>query len=341
MEKKQAEKVLIVGAGGFMGSYFVEEGLRRGMEIWAGVRKSTSREYLKDERIQFVVFDFDDEASVRKAIAGNKPEGGWDYIIYNLGATKCVRFSDFARINHTYLRTFLEALKAEEAVPRKFLFMSSLSVMGKGDEKGYTPFRDTDIPHPDTRYGTSKLKAEMELVMSGIPYIIFRPTGIYGPRDKDYFLMLESLEKNFNFGAGYRRQQLTFIYGEDLAKAAYDALEKAPVGNTYLLSEPRSYSQKEYRKLAALALGKKHYMNVVVPLWGVKIVSAIAGKIGVAKGKPSTLNSDKYNIMRQRNWQVDISSAERDFGFHADTSLAEGLRESVEWYRKAGWLKGN
>lgn len=339
MEEKKAKKVLIVGAGGFMGSYFVEEGLRRGMEVWAGVRAGTSREYMQQPELKFIVFDFDDPQSVTAALKENKPEGGWDYVIYNLGATKCVRFADFARINSEYLRHFLESVKEADAVPGKLLYMSSLSVMGKGDEKGYTPFRTTDIPHPDTRYGTSKLKAEMELTMSGIPYIIFRPTGIYGPRDKDYFLMLESLQKGFNFGAGYRRQSLTFIYGADLAAAAYDALAKAPVGKTYLLSEARSYTQKEYRKLAASALGKKRYVNVTVPLWGVKAVSAIAGKIGAARGKPSTLNSDKYNIMRQRNWQVDVSEAEKDFGFKAPTGLAEGLRHSVEWYMRQGWLK--
>lgn len=333
------KKVLIVGAGGFMGSHLVEEGLRRGMRVWAGVRTTTSRRYLSQDGLQFVIFDFDNPESLSETLVKSVPEGGWDYIIYNLGATKCVRFADFNRINHQYLRDFIQALKETKTVPEKFLYISSLSVMGKGDEKNYTPFRQTDIPHPDTRYGTSKLKAEMELTMSGMPYVILRPTGIYGPRDKDYFLMLESLQKGFNFGAGYRRQELTFIYGPDLAAAAYDALEKAPPGNAYLLSEERSYTQKEYRRLALKAMGKKRVVNITVPLWGVKIVSVIAGKIGAAKGQPSTLNSDKYNIMRQRNWQVDTSAARRDFGFRAPTSLAEGLAESVKWYRSQGWLK--
>lgn len=118
----------------------------------------------------------------------------------------------------------------------------------------------------------------MEVIMSGVPYIIFRPTGIYGPRDHDYFLMLESLQKGFSFGAGYRRQLLTFIYGPDLAQAALEALLKAPANSTYLLSEERCYTQKEYRRMAAGALGKKHVCSITVPLWGVKIVSAIAQK---------------------------------------------------------------
>ena len=73
---------------------------------------------------------------------------------------------------------------------------------------------------------------------TGIPYIIFRCTGIYGPRDHDYFLMFESVKKGFDFSVGFRRQMLTFIYVEDLARAIYDALEKAPTGEVYNISEP-------------------------------------------------------------------------------------------------------
>ena len=322
-----------------MGSHLAEEGLRRGHEVWAGVRETTSLKYLQDPRLKLTVFDFGKPESMAATLREAMPEGKWDYMIYNLGATKCLRFSDFNVINYEYLRSFTEAVKETGLVPEKFLFMSSLSVMGPGDEKGYTPFTPDRPPMPNTRYGASKLKAEMELTMSGIPYIIFRCTGIYGPRDRDYYLMLRSLEKGVEFSAGFRRQMLTFIYGPDLAAAVYDALDKAPAGNTYLISEKRGYTQAEYRKLACEAMGCRHPLPVKAPLWMVRLVSAIAEKIGAAKGKPSTLNRDKYNIMKQRNWLADTSEAEADFGFKAPTSLREGLRESVAWYRKEGWLK--
>ena len=333
------KRVLIVGAGGFAGGFFVEEALRRGYETWAGVRESTSRKYLKDEGIHFLVLDFDRAETIVSSLQEALPEGEkWDWIIYNLGATKCLSFSDFSKVNYEYLRLFVEALKKTDKMPDKFLLMSSLSVLGAGDEKGYTPFDEKTIPQPNTRYGASKLKAEMLLQMEGVPYIIFRATGIYGPRDKDYFLMFKSIAKGVDFSVGYRRQMLSFIYVEDLARAALDALEKAPVKEIYHIAEPRSYSQKDFRKLAAKTLSKKFVAGVPMPLWAVKAVSVIAEKWGVARMKPSTLNRDKFNILKQRNWNTDISKAVRDFGFTASVSLEEGIKKSIEWYKKEGWL---
>ena len=331
---------MVVGAGGFVGGFIVAEGLRRDYEVWAGVRESTSRRFLTDPAINFLVLNFDEPQSIAESLRTALPEGEkWDYIVYNLGATKALHFMDFSRINHDCLDTFIKALKAVDMVPKKFLFISSLSVMGKGDEKGYTPFTERMIPNPDTRYGTSKLKAEMCLESSGMPYIIFRCTGIYGPHERDYFLMFKSIASGIDFSVGFRKQMLTFIYVEDLVKAIYDALQKAPVGNRYIISEDRAYTQKEFRTLAAAKLGKKFVLPVVAPIWVLKCVCAVSGFIGRLKGKPMTLNPDKYKIMKQRNWRADIGAARRDFGFNPTTDLATGISRSIDWYRQAGWLK--
>ena len=334
-----SKRVLITGAGGFVGGFIVEESLKRGFETWAAVRRSTSREFLQDDRINFIELDFNNPESLAQTLNEALPQGEkWDYIIYNLGATKCANFADFNRINYEYLRAFTQALHDSGMIPKKLLYMSSLSVMGPGDEKNYTPFTTQRIPAPNTRYGASKLKAEMWLQTAGIPSIIFRATGIYGPHERDYFLMFKSINKGFDFSVGFRKQMLSFIYVDDLVKAMYDALEKAPAGKTYIIAEPRGYTQKEFRKLVADALGRKFVLPVQLPLWAVYAVSCIAEKIGVARNRPSTLNRDKFNIMKQRNWNADISDARADFGFAPATTLATGIRKSIEWYKDNGWL---
>lgn len=336
---EEVKRVLVMGAGGFVGGFAVEEALRRGYEVWAGVRETTSRADLNDPRIHFIVFDFEHPESFAKTLRDALPEGKWDYIVYNLGATKVLRYADFNRINHDYLRAFTGALTQSGMIPEKLLFMSSLSAMGPGDEKHYAPFTETRIPMPDTRYGASKLKAEMWLATSGIPHIIFRATGVYGPRDHDYFLEFKSLATGFDFQVGMRRQYLSFIYVKDLARAIFDALDKAPAGETYIVSEERAYTQREFRRIVRKALGKRFVMPVRLPLWAVKAVTFVAEKWGVLRNKPSTLNRDKYRILRQRNWKADVTKARRDFGFRTEVPLEEGVAESIAWYREYHWMK--
>ena len=327
------KRLLVVGAGGFIGGFIADEGLRRGMDVTVAVRESTSRRYLSDPRLHFMVLDYDDSAAVESAIAAQEP---WDYVIYNLGATKCAYYPDFRRINFEYLRTFCEALKATGHTPRRLLFMSSLSALGPGDEKSYTPLDSSVMPNPSTRYGQSKIMAEQYLeFMAGIPYIIFRPTGVYGPHEQDYLMMVKCIDRHFDFGVGWRPQMLTFIYVEDLVRAMFEALESGVENKKYIIAEPRAYTQKEFRSIVAEELGGKWVVPVKLPLWAAWAASAVAEKVAKWQGKTSTLNLDKFKIMKQRNWACDVSDARRDFGFTARVDLREGIRRTVEAYNAA------
>lgn len=327
------KRILIVGTGGFIGGFIAGRALELGYETTAGIRPSTSRRYLDDPRLKFLEFDYSSEESIRKTL----DESGeiWDYIIYNLGATKCTNFRDFNRINFECLRNFGSALRSSGKTPEKFLYVSSLSAIGPGDEKTYAPLSEQMPPRPNTKYGLSKIKAEQWLeTMSGLPWIIFRPTGVYGPHEKDYLMMIQCIDRHFDFGVGFRRQMLTFIYVEDLVEAMFLALEKAPVHRKYNISEPRAYSQAQFRRITAELLGRKAVIPVRLPLWAVKAVSVIAEKIGAITGKPSTLNTDKFRIMKQRNWNCTTDAATADFGFTAKTDLRSGLEKTISAYRQ-------
>lgn len=327
--------VLIIGGGGFIGGFIAAESLRRGYDTWVAVRETTSRRFLQDPRLKFVILDYDDAGQMAEALTKAAPESGrWDYIVYNLGATKCTNFADFNRINFGYLRTVVGVIRDNGLTPESFLYMSSLSALGPTDERNYSPYDGATIPQPNTKYGLSKIKAETFLqTIPDFPWIIFRPTGVYGPHEQDYLMMIKSIDSHVDFGVGYRRQLLTFIYVEDLAKAIFDALPShKAIHHAYIISEPRSYTQREFRQLVARLLGRKMVIPVKLPLWATYIVSVCAEKIGVLRMKPSTLNRDKYIIMRQRNWSCDVSDAERDFGFRASTSLGDGLKKTISEY---------
>ena len=200
------KKVLIVGAGGFIGGFIAAESLRRGYETWCGVRESTSRRYLTDPALRFITLDYDNPERLAEQLKGHR----WDYIVYNLGATKCVNFMDFNRINYCYLRDFVDTLTDVGAIPERMVYMSSLSAIGPGDEKNYTPLNGDSIPCPNTRYGLSKIKAEtyLQSLPREFPWIILRPTGVYGPHEQDYLMMIKSIDSHFDFGVGMRKQML-------------------------------------------------------------------------------------------------------------------------------------
>ena len=334
------KSILITGAGGFIGGFLVEEALKRGYDTWAAVRATTSREFLKDERIHFIELDYSDQEKLELTLREHEGEWGrWDYIVHNLGVTKSTNYIDFEQVNYGYLRTFVAALQDTGMTPDVFLLMSSLSVMGPGDEKNYKPISPDDIPMPNTFYGVSKLKAETYLQMiEGFPYTIFRCTGVYGPHEKDYYLMIKSIKRGFDFSVGFNKQMLTFIYVKDLVAGVMDALEKGPLRKAYFISEDKAYTQQEFRQIVCEELGKKFVIPVTCPLWLVKIVCGISEWIGKVTLKASTLNRDKFKILKQRNWMCDTTDAQRDFNFKPKYSLREGIREAIAWYREAGWL---
>ena len=65
--------------------------------------------------------------------------------------------------------------------------------------------------------------------MPGFPYVIYRPTGVYGPREADYYLMAKSIQKHVDFSVGFRRQDLTFVYVKDIVQAIFLGIEKKVV----------------------------------------------------------------------------------------------------------------
>ena len=318
------KQILITGASGFIGSFLVEEALNKSWKVWAGVRQTSSKEYLSDKRISFIDLFYPDEEKLKQQIENHlNCFGKWDYIIHNAGATKCLDYKDFEKINYRFTRNFIESLKKAGAVPEKFILISSLSAS----------------PPTDTMYGKSKLKAEEFLEsQAGFPYLIMRPTGVYGPRDKDYLLVLESIKKGFDIAAGCKPQMLTFLYVKDLTKAVFLAIESDFTRKIYSISDGNTYSCEKYTQTIIQALGKKRVIKLKIPLIVLKTVSVLAEMFSKLSKKPSTLNRDKYKIMKRRDWTCDISPLMQDLCFKPEYDLERGIRECVIWYTSQGWL---
>ncbi len=320
--------ILITGASGFIGSFIVEEALRQGMAVWAAVRHSSSSQYLQDSRIHKIMLDLSDASQMQSALSGIE----LDYCIHAAGATKARRADDFYRVNTVGTQNLATALQATQSHLRRFVFMSSLSVMGAIHETlPYVDITDSDTPQPNTAYGRSKLEAERWLMSHcTLPVTILRPTGVYGPREKDYMLMVDSIRRGVDVAAGYQRQDITFIYYRDLVNACFQVLTTdATIGRAYFLSDGAVYQSVTFSDLIIKQLGKRHVLRLKLPLWVLRVACAASDLKVRMGGKLSTLNNDHYHVLAQRNWRCDISAAQRDFGFNPQWPLQKGVADML------------
>ena len=330
-------KILITGASGFIGSFIVEEALKRGLDTWAAIRKSSSREWLQDERIHFIELNLSSKTQLVEQLR----DQDFDYVVHAAGVTKCLNKADFHRINTEGTKNLAEALLEVGMPLKRFVFVSSLSIFGAiKEQQPYEAICENDSPQPNTEYGRSKLAAEhcLETLAERLPYIILRPTGVYGPREKDYFIMAKSIKQHSDFAVGYKRQDITFVYVEDVVQAVFLALEKGKNGRKYFLSDGEVYQSATFSNLIHEALGRPWWIRITAPVWVLRIVTFLGEHIGRITGKVTALNNDKYNILKQRNWRCDIQPAIDELGYQPKVQLEEGVKKTIQWYRDHKWL---
>lgn len=340
--------VLVTGASGFIGSRLCELALAAGYDVYAALRPTSSRRYIAHlEGLHVLTLTLTDPRRLADELAAiGRERGRFDFVVHAAGATKCLHESDFRAANVLPTRHLVEALRAAGMVPRLMVYISSLSVLGPIHERDGQPLRPDDTPCPNTAYGRSKRESEEYLrsLAPAFPSVILRPTGVYGPRERDYFIMAQSIRRHTDFAAGLRPQQLTFVYVDDVCQAVLRVLSRslddlsAVAGRIFHLSDGQTYTSREFSRLLQQELGVRIVLRLVAPLWLLRAVCAVGGWLGRLTGRPSTLNPDKARIMSQRNWQCDTSSCRRLTGYAPQFDLRRGVKTAVAWYRDNGWL---
>jgi UDP-glucose 4-epimerase len=332
-------KILITGASGFIGSFLVEEGLRREYEVYAGIRHTSSRKYLKDPAIHFLEMDFSSVDKITSALEECKnQEVRFQYIIHNAGITKAQKKEEYFRVNEENTKNFIQALINTGMVPEKFIYMSSLAAYGPGDPVTMKPVMLSDEPKPIELYGKSKLEAEKYIRSLGsFPWLILRPTGVYGPREKDYYIFFKTMSRGLETYIGSQKQILTFIYVKDLARLIFDTLKSPILRKCYFVSDGSEYDTQTFAAITKKVLRKKT-VRITVPSGIVKQLAFGLEKFYGLWGSIPTLNTDKYNVISSTNWRCETEPLQRDFGFTAEYDLEKGVGEAIDWYKSEHWL---
>lgn len=334
------DRILITGASGFIGSFIVEEALRKGFDVWAAVRESSSKAFLNDNRIHFITLSLNDPEKLLQQLTGHE----FDYVVHAAGVTKCLDKELFFKVNCQGTQNLVTALMQTSRHLKRFVYLSSLSIFGPvHEQQPYQEITDKDTPQPNTAYGRSKLAAEQwldSLAASGhhFPYVVLRPTGVYGPRERDYFMMAKSISQHVDFSVGYQRQDITFVYVTDVVQAIMLALDHGITGAKYFLSDGEVYQSRAFSDYLSHELGDKWLLRIKAPLWVLRAVTFCGEYWGRLTHHITALNNDKYHILKQRNWRCDIRPTMEELGYSPQVKLEEGVHLSVKWYKENKWL---
>ncbi|MFT3933460.1 MAG: NAD(P)-dependent oxidoreductase [Chitinophagaceae bacterium] len=323
-------KLLITGASGFLGYHLIEAALSAGYEVYAGVRKSSNTTHLDKSKITVVDINMADADAVKTLLE----KYGITHIIHGAALTRAKTESDYNFSNATLTRNL--AIAAAGAGVKKFVFVSSLAALGpSADGK---PIEENAVPQPVTWYGKSKLLAENYLrEIKSLPFIVLRPTAVYGPREKDLFLLVQSVKRGMEVYIGRGEQKLSFVYVKDVASIAVRCLSSEINGEFYNLSDGKVYDQYAFSNEAKKCLHKKTW-RVHLPLGLIKKVAGGMDVLYSRSSKTPVLNKDKVNELTAKDWSCSIEKIKEQQAYNPQYDLQSGMEETIEWYKNHKWI---
>ncbi len=315
-------RVLVTGAGGFIGSALVPALGARGWQVRAAVRTAgVSREADDEVRI----------ASLDEAAAWADAVRGVDCIVHLAARVHVMRdtaadpLSAFRLANVEGTRALAHA--AARAGVRRLVFLSSIKVNGESTT-GRAPFAEDDFPAPVDPYGVSKREAEDVLLRLGrdgpMEVVVIRPPLVYGPGVKANFLaMMRWLHRGVPLPLGAIHNRRTLVGVDNLVDLVATCLVHPSAANqVFLAGDGEDLSTTGLLRRLAAALGVPARL-VPVPVSWLESAAALLGKRSVARRLFGNL-------------QADISKAHRTLGWTPPVRVDDGLRRTAEHFLRQG-----
>jgi nucleoside-diphosphate-sugar epimerase len=323
---------LVTGATGFVGSHVVDRLLERGRKVRCLVRRSSNLRYLQDSRLEFAYGGFDDATDWEAALAEV------DTIYHVAGVTFARRARDYFDVNQRGTERLLAAALKQRGQIKKFVLVSSLAAIGPSRDG--TPVDEATPPAPITPYGHSKLMGEEAVRAVGdlLPCTIVRPPAVYGPRDYALLELFKAIGRGMMPMIGRYDKQVSLVHARDLADGIILAGDSdRSTGRAYFISSAEVYSMRGLAARIAEMMGRRA-RSLAIPRPLAFGVALAAEGVAALTRKPPVINRDKVRDLSERCWGCSIEQAKRDLDYHPQILIEDGLRETIDWYKREGWL---
>jgi dTDP-glucose 4,6-dehydratase len=309
--------VLVTGGMGFIGSNFVRYLLaaQPGVRVvnldkltYAGNPKNLS-DLEGNSRHRFVKADICDESRINEVMAAHAVSAVVHFAAESHVDRSILAADDFIRTNVLGTRVLLEAARRQGV--QRFLHISTDEVYGSLGSTGV--FTEESPIRPNSPYAASKAGADVLArayhVTFGLPVLITRTCNNYGPYqfpEKFIPLMIVNAFRGEPlpiYGDGlYTRE---WLHVEDHCRALARVLEAGQPGEVYNIGSAEERQNIE-----------------------------VAREILALTGQPQTLLTHvKDRPGHDRRYALDSTKIRRELGWAPTIPFAEGLRQSVEWYR--------
>lgn len=290
-KEREMKKVFIVGGTGFVGGHIVEALLEAGHKLTLLVRKGGNVESFKGKGIDFAYGGILDVESMVKGC------GGSDVFINLVGIIREPPGITFEKINSEGTRNAVEAARICKV--GRFIQMSAIGT------------RDNAA----SRYHRTKREGELAVINSGLEYVIFQPSVMFGPGDEFINRFKGFYENPFFLPViGDGKSLMQPVYVKDTGKCFTIAVDKPEAANKiFILAGPKCYNSMELLDAIGAHIGKKR-LKVKFPISFMNIVASIMQKTM----KNPTLTTDQL-IMLQEDNTGDNSEAKEVFGIEFES----------------------
>jgi len=308
-------RCLVTGGAGFIGSHLVEALCGRGDEVRVIDNLSTGhRENLArvEDRIAFIRADLNDPAALEEAVRGAE-------VVFHLAALPSVPRSveDPLSANRANVDATVGLLwQARRAGVRRVIYAASSSAYGNSPE---LPRDESALPDPLSPYAASKVAGEFYCrafwQCYGLETVSLRYFNIFGPRQDPASQYAAAIPR---FIAAMLRDEPPTVYGDGEQSRDFTYVENAVRANLLAADRPEAVG-----RTFNIGSGTATTVNGVIAA-----INRILGKDLSATFAPPRPGDVRHSL-------ADISLARKYLGYEPAVSFEEGLRRTIEFFRRA------